>query len=51
MPMYSALAISVLSIFKMQLVKGALYLKPNFSSYALLSGSLTVIVPLTTMYA
>ena len=42
--MYSALSMSVLLIFKLQLVKGALFLKAIFLSYALLSGSVTVIV-------
>ena len=37
----------VLIIFKIHLVKGTLFLKANFLSYALLSGSVTVIVPLT----
>ena len=34
----------------MQLVKGAIFLKANFPLYALLSGFVTVIVPLTTIY-
>ena len=47
---YSALSMSVLLIFKTQLVKGAL-LKAIFLSYTLLTGSVTVISPLTTIYA
>ena len=47
----SALPVSVLLIFKMQLVNGALLLKANFLSYTLLFGPLTVIIPLTTIYA
>ena len=50
MSSYSALSMNVLLTLKMQLVKDALFLKDNFSSYALLSESLTVIVPLTTIY-
>ena len=42
---------SVLLIFEMQLMNGALFLKADFLSCALLSGSVTVIVPLTTIYA
>ena len=42
---------SVLLIFKMQETNGALFLKANFLSYALLSGFVTVIVPFTTIYA
>ena len=47
----SALLISVLSIFEMQLVNGALFLRANFLSYASLSGFVTIIFPLTTIYA
>ena len=43
----SALSISV--IFAMQLINGALFLKANFLSYALLFA--LVIFPLTTIYA
>ena len=46
----SALSMSVLLIFEMQLVNGALFLKPNFLSYASLSEFVTVIFPLTTIY-
>ena len=42
---------SVLLIFEMQERNGALFLKANFLSYALLSGFVTVIVPFTTIYA
>ena len=35
----------------MQLIKGALFLSANFLSYALLSGCVTVIFPVTTIYA
>ena len=35
----------------MQLINVALFLKANFLSYALLFGSVTLIVPLTTIYA
>ena len=48
---YSALSLTVLLIFKMQLAKGALFLKANFLSYALLFGFATVIVPLKTIHA
>ena len=41
----------VLLIFEMQEIKGALFLKANFLSYALLSWFVTVIVPLTTISA
>ena len=47
----SALSISALSIFKMQLGNGALFLKANFLSYASLSELVTIIFPLTTIYA
>ena len=46
----SALSISVLLIFEMQLINGALFLKANFLSYASLSPAI-VIFPLTTIYA
>ena len=42
---------SALSIFEMQEKNGALFLKANFLSYASLFGFITVIVPLTTIYA
>ena len=42
---------SVLLIFEIQEINGALFLKANFLSYALLSGFVTIIVPLTTIYA
>ena len=51
MSKYSALSMSVLLIFTMQLVKSTLFLKDNFLSYALVFGSVTVISPLTTIYA
>ena len=35
----------------MQLVNGALFLKANYLSYASLSGFITIIFPLTTIYA
>ena len=41
----SALSMNVLLIFAMQERNGALFLKANFLSYALLSGFATVIVP------
>ena len=47
----SALSMSVLLIYEMQLINGALFLKANFLSYALLFGSVTVIVPFKTIYA
>ena len=47
----SALSVSVLLIFEMQLINGALFLSANFLSYASLFGFVTVIFPLTTMYA
>ena len=47
----SALSISVLLIFKMQLVNGALFSEANFLPYALLSGFVTIIFLLTTIYA
>ena len=50
MSKYSESSMSVLLIFKMQVVKGALFLKTNFLSYALLFGSVIVIVYLTTIY-
>ena len=42
---------SVSLIFEMQEINGALFLKANFLSYALLFGFATTIVPLTTIYA
>ena len=51
MSKYSALSMNVLLIFKIQLVKGALFLKANHLSYALLFGSVIVIVPLAIIYA
>ena len=47
----SATSIKKLLIFAMQLVNGALFLSANFLSYALLFGFVTVIFPLTTIYA
>ena len=47
----SALSVSVLLIFEMQLTNGALFLSVNFLSYALLFGFVTVIFPLTTIRA
>ena len=47
----STLSISVLLIFEMQLVNDTLFLKVNFLSYASLSGFVSVIYPLTTIYA
>ena len=47
----SALSTSVLLIFEMELINGALFLKDNFLSYTALSGSAIVIAPLTTIYA
>ena len=47
----SALSISVVLIFKMLLVNGALFLKANFLSYASLSGFTTIIFHLITIYA
>ena len=47
----SALSMSVSLIFVMQLLNGQLSLKANFLSYASLFGSVTVIIPLTTIYA
>ena len=41
---------SVLLIFVMQLLKGALFLKANFLSCALLFGLVTAIVPSATIY-
>ena len=46
----SALSISVLLIFEMQLINGALFLKVNFLSYASLFHLKTVIIPFTTIY-
>ena len=42
---------SVLLIFEIQETNGALFLKAHFFSYASLFGFVTVIVPLTTIYA
>ena len=47
----SALSANALLIFVMQEINGALLLKANFLSYAILLGSVTLIVPLTTIYA
>ena len=47
----SALSMSVLLIFEMQETNGALFFKVNPLSYASLSGSVTVIIPFTTIYA
>ena len=41
----SALSIRALLVFEMQETSGALFLKGNFLSYALLSGFVTVRVP------
>ena len=38
-------------IFEMHLIKRALFLRANFLSYALLFGSVTVIVPLGRIHA
>ena len=46
----TALSMSVLSIFEMQLINDALFFKAIFLLYAS-SWSATVIVPLTTTYA
>ena len=45
----STLSVSVLLIFEMQPMKGALFVKANFLPYASF-GSVTVIVLLITMY-
>ena len=42
---------SVLLIYEMQKTKGALFLKANFLSCALLSEFVIAIVPFTTIYA
>ena len=42
---------SVLLILEVLETNGALFVKANFLSYPLLFGLLTVIVPLTTIYA
>ena len=42
---------SALLIFEMQEKNGALFLKANLLSYTSLFGFVTVIVPLTTIYA
>ena len=47
----SALSISVLLIFEMRLINGALFLSANFLSNASLFGFVTIIFPLTTIYA
>ena len=47
----SALSISVLLIFEMQLRNSALFLSANFLSYALLFGFVTFIFPVTIIYA
>ena len=47
----SALAVNVLLIFEMQLINGALFFKAIFLLYASLSGFVTAIVPVTTIYA
>ena len=41
---------SVLLIFEMQKINGALFLKANFLSYALLSEFVKSMVPFTTIY-
>ena len=46
----SALSISVLLIFKIQETNGALFLKANFLSHALLSGFATLTIPFTAIY-
>ena len=46
----SALSISVLLTFEMQLINGALFLKADFLSYASLFPPKTVTTPLTTIY-
>ena len=46
----STLSISLLLIFEMQLVNGALFLKANFLSYPSLFAPSIVIVPLATIY-
>ena len=47
----SVLSISVLVIFETQLINSALSLKAIFLSFVLLFGSVTVVVPLATIYA
>ena len=47
----SALSMSALLIFVMQLLNGALFLQANFLSYALSFGLATAIFPSTTKYA
>ena len=42
---------SVLLIFEMQGINGVLLLKANFLPQALLSGFVTIIVPLATIFA
>ena len=46
----SALSMNVLLIFEIQETNNALFLNPNFLSYASLFGFVTVIVPFTTIY-
>ena len=46
-----ALSVSVLLIFEMLLMNGALSYGANFLSYASLFRSVTLIVPLATIYA
>ena len=47
----SALSISVLLIFAMQLFNSELYLKASYFSYALLSRAVIIIFPVTMIYA
>ena len=47
----SALSMNVLLTFEMHVRNGALFLSVIFLSYALLFGFVTVIFPLTTIYA
>ena len=42
---------SALLIFEMQLINGASFSEASFLSYASLFGSVTLIVPFTTIYA
>ena len=49
MSKYSALSMSLLLIFEIQFKNVALFLRANFSSYAALFGSVTLIVPLTSI--
>ena len=48
---FSTLSMRVSLIFEMHLIKRALFLRANFLSYALLFGSVTVIVPLGRIHA